>query len=117
MDIEQSIAAREGKDLRDGRIDKLADALYRQAERIYRGLQPLEQIDAHEPADTLFAPSLGKTVALIVRKVDIFCHSARQNVVAGRIYAQIERHEQRIDFVVVDGAIQIRQIGAQRYGL
>ena len=95
-------------------LNQLFDAVDRQPEGIHRAFQPLEKVDAHQAADAFLASLLGQACTLVVGHVQIFCKARRHDVVRRRIDRQIQRHEQCIDVIVVDGIAQVGQTGAQR---
>ena len=63
------------------RADLVLNAFYRQEERMDGTLQPFEQVDAHQAADTLLTTYLRQTVFALVVQSGVFLHSAGQNVV------------------------------------
>ena len=81
------------------------------------GLEPLEQIDAHQSADALLTALLRQGVALVVRQIDVFRRLAGQNKVAGRIDGEVKHHQDFIDVVVIDRTAQIGQVWTQGDGL
>ena len=76
---------------------------------MYRAFQPFQQVDTHQPTNTLLTASLGQILSLIVRQLLIFLDLTCEDVVGGRIDAQAQLNQLLINFVVVDGIIQVRQ--------
>ena len=48
-------------------INQFLDAHQGQLERMYRAFQPFQQVDTHQPTNTLLTASLGQILSLIVR--------------------------------------------------
>ena len=78
---------------------------------MYGAFQTLQEVDAHQAADTLLTSCLGQVLTLIVGQLFIFLELAGENVIGGRIHTQRELHELLINLVIVDGVVQIRQAG------
>ena len=98
----------------NGAVDQCFDTVYGKTEGIHRAFQPLEQIDAHEPADAFLAPLLRQTCPFMMGHVDVLRHSRRHDIVGRGVDRQIQGHQQVIDVVIADGIVQIRELWAQR---
>ena len=90
-------------------INQFLDAHQGQLERMYRAFQPFQQVDTHQPTNTLLTASLGQIFSLIVRQLLIFLDLTCEDVVGGHIDAQAQLNQLLINFVVVDGIIQVCQ--------
>ena len=89
----------------DGVGYELADALQSQLEGVHGRFQSLEQVDAHQPADTFLAAHLGQAVALVVRQVVVLGGLAGQDEVAGRVDGQVQQHQDFVDVVIMNRAL------------
>ena len=90
-------------------INQFLDAYQGQLERMYRAFQPLQQVNTHQPANALLTTSLGQILTLIVRQLLILLELTCEDIVGGHIDAQAQLNQLLINFVVVDGIIQVRQ--------
>ena len=104
-----------GIDTLDGIINQFADALEGQIEGIDRALHTFHQVDCHQTANTLLTACLCKAdVDLVVLvQLRVFFEFAALDVMAGCIDTQIQKHQLFKNFIVVDGPLQIRQLGTQ----
>ena len=74
----------------DGLVDQLKDTLQRQIKGIDGAFQSLQQVNAHEPLDTLFTATLSQVVPLVVRQVDVLRQLTGEDVVGRCVYDQTE---------------------------
>ena len=101
----------------DGRLDQMIDPINGEPESVDRTLQPLEQIDTHQAADTLLTALLGQACPLVVGEFLVFGEAGGHDVVSRGVDGQVEGDQQPIDLVIVDGVPQVCQTGAQGDGL
>ena len=57
---------------------------------------------------------LGQAGAAIVGQLFILGNPGRENIIRRRVDCQIQLHQNPVDFLIVDGVVQIRQMGSQR---
>ena len=95
-------------------INQFLDAHQGQLERMYRAFQPFQQVDTHQPTNTLLTASLGQIFSLIVRQLLIFLDLTCEDVVGGHIDAQAQLYQLLVNLVVVDGIIQVCQAWTNR---
>ena len=95
-------------------VDQFSDPVNRQPERIDRAFQAFQKIDAHQATDAFFTTLLRKARPLMVRQIEILGKPRRHDKVGRSVDRQVERHEKRIDIVVIDRIAQVSQARPQR---